>query len=476
MPMNEMNRPTADAPAPRRRAAVAALAVVSLFLLFAVPLILFTPDGNRAGADEAVYHLPAVRQFQREWPRFDFRTYTSATTPGYHLALAAVARFVGDDVRLLRAAGALFTVGLLATAAAALARRVGARAAVVLALPLLCSSYVFKAGVWILPENAGWWGVLAVLLLALRPRVDVLTYAAGGALLAALVFFRQMHIWSASVLWLAAWLGSNGRSDFPDVARRDSTSSPPPVRADSPLTGPFLPRMTRATLMVLASLPAFLVVGYFVRLWGGMVPEHYRIHGETRTGSVYMDGGNPAAPAMILGLMAAFGPFFLPLAWRHIRESIRSDRRALWLVAAGAVVGATIGIFPETSYDMAAGRWSGLWNLVARLPTFHNRSALIVTLSTLGGATIALWLLALPRRDRWLFLAAWSVFALAQSFSSMAWQRYYEPFLLMTLALAAARACDDDRPGDIAPPHRLALAGPLLLAVLLAGVTVMTLR
>mgnify|MGYP006172764033 CR=1 FL=1 len=38
-----------------------------------------------------------------------------------------------------------------------------------------------------------------------------------------------------------------------------------------------------------------------------------------------------------------------------------------------------------------------------------------------------------------LFLA---VFALAQSFSSMAWQRYYEPFVLMTFALAAARMRD----------------------------------
>lgn len=470
--MNDMSRRSNDATTLRSGANVAGLAVVALFLLFAVPLILFTPNGNRAGADEAIYHLPAVRQFQREWPRFDFRTYTSATTPGYHLVLATVARFVGDDVRLLRAVGALFTIGLLATAAAALARRVGAPAAVVLSLPLLCSSYVFKAGVWILPENAAWWGVVAVLLIALRPRVDVLTYVGGGALLAALVFFRQMHIWSASVLWLAAWLGSGRCADMQDVARAESPSVP----TDSPWTGPFFPRIVRAMLMFVASLPAFLIVGYFVRLWGGMVPEHYRIHGETRTGSIYMDGGNPAAPAMILGLMAAFSPLFLPLAWRPIRDRIRRERRTAWLVAAGAVVGAAIGIFPETSYDMAAGRWSGLWNLVARMPTIHSRSPLIVVLAALGGATLALWLLALSRRDRWLFLAAWFMFALAQSFSSMAWQRYYEPFLLMTLALAAARAHADGRPQEIVRPRRLALAGPLLLAVLLAGVTVATLR
>ena len=438
---------------PRSPAPAAALAVCGLFLAFAVPLILFTPPGGRALSDEADYHLPAVLKFSREWPRFDFRDYTSATTPGYHLALAAVARFLGEDVRLLRGAGSVFTVGLLATAAAALARRAGTRAAVLLCLPIVCSSYVFKAGVWVLPENSGWWGLLAVLLLALRPKVDVFTYAAGGVLLAALVFVRQLHLWAASVLWLAAWLGADEQA-------------PPPRRSAAPLAG----RFARAAVMFLATLPAFLIVAYFFRLWGGAVPEHYRLHGETRTGSVYMDGGNPAAPAMILTLAALFGVFFLPFAWRQVARALRSDRRAVLLIAAGAAVGAAVGVAPETSYDFAAGRWSGLWRVVEKLPTVAQRSPLVAVLSTCGGAMLGAWLLALGPRDRWLFLAAWAVFALAQSFSSMAWQRYYEPFLLMTFALAAVRV-EPSR----APP-RAALAGIVVLVLLQTGITMMTLQ
>lgn len=450
--MDQPPAPSAAADAPRRTGILpAALIVAGLFLVFAVPLILITPAGGRAAADEAEYHLPTVLAFARDWPRFDFRSYTSATTPGYHLVLAAVAKFLSSDIRLLRAVGSLFTVGLLVTIASALTRRIGPRNAVVLCLPLLCSSYVFKAGIWILPENAAWWGLLGTLLIALRAKVDGFMYLAGGCLLAALVFVRQMHLWSAAVLWLAAWLGNEA-------------SAPESNRLAAPLAG----RFGRAATMFLATLPAFVIVACFVRLWGGMVPEHYRLHGETRTGTVFMDGGNPAAPAMFLSLFAAFGLFFIHFTWGRVVETVQRNRRALAIILLGSLVGLLIGSVPETSYDFAAGRWSGLWNLVNRMPTVANRSPLIVALSTLGGAMVAMWWLVLGHRDRWLFLAMWTVFALAQSFSSMAWQRYYEPFLLMTLALAAARVD--------APKSRAALAGPLVLAVLLAGVTIATLR
>jgi hypothetical protein len=448
--------PPADAGVSRRcRALIAALAVVGLYVAFAVPLIFFTPPGGRAAADEADYHRPAILRFAQDWPHCDLRSYTSATTPGYHLLLAAVARYVSADLFVLRLAGALFTVGLLATAAAALARRVGAGPAVVLCLPLVCSSYVFKSGVWILPENAAWWGLLGVLLLALRPKVDAFTYVAGGVLLAALVLVRQMHIWSAAVLWLAAWLGT-------ETDGEDSHTG---------LAVPLAGRVRRATLMVAATLPAFLIVGYFVRLWGGMVPAIYRLHSQARTGSVYMDGGNPAVPAMILSLTALAGVFFLlPFAWSRARSAMRADRRIPWLVVASALLGAVLGIVPKTSYDAAAGRWSGLWNAVPRLPVVADRSVLIAALSSLGGAVVVIWFFALGRRDRWIFLATFGTFTVAQSASSMAWQRYYEPFLLILFALMAARVDVEGRRA------RGALLGPAALAVLLAAITVLTLR
>src|SRR3954468_24491204 len=197
--------PTSAPPRPTRDGVVAGLVLGAIFFVLALPVML---GSSRAEFDEVTFHLPAVLKFAREWPHFDFRSYTSATTPGYHLVLAAVARFVSDDVRLLRVVGSMFTVGMLVTAGVVVGRRTRALPAVMLCLPLLFCPYIFRTGIWVIPQNAGWWGVLAVLAIALRPKTDWVLYVGGALALAALVFVRQLHLWAASTLWLAAWLGT----------------------------------------------------------------------------------------------------------------------------------------------------------------------------------------------------------------------------------------------------------------------------
>ena len=172
--------PPERGPAARGGPALAAAAVVALFLAGALPLILCGYNGGRGGYDSLQYHLPAVESVARQWPRPDFTHFSSATTPGYHVVLALLRRYAGVGVRGLRLAGSLFTAGWLATQAAAAARRAGAGTAVALCLPLVCSPYVFDSGAWVLPDNAGWWAVLCVMLVAFRGRADGWFYAAGG--------------------------------------------------------------------------------------------------------------------------------------------------------------------------------------------------------------------------------------------------------------------------------------------------------
>src|SRR5215218_6469406 len=202
----DLFHPSLTRPA-RPRPELTAAALAALFLALAVPLILRFQGYTRATWDQDAYHLPTVVKFDREWPRPDFSDYPSATTPGYHLVLAAVRRVSGADHRALRVAAALFTAGLLATFGWSVGRRVGPWTAVAVGLPLACSAYVFSSGVWLLPDNAAWWGVLGMLMVALRPRADWRTYAGGGAILLAVVLVRQLHLWTAAVLVVAAWLG-----------------------------------------------------------------------------------------------------------------------------------------------------------------------------------------------------------------------------------------------------------------------------
>jgi hypothetical protein len=409
--------------------------VAGLFLLAAVYAIHSGRSLERAAYDQDTYHLPAILNFQRQWPHLDFSNYPSATTPGYHVLLAAVGRSLADNTATLRLLGALFTAGLLATLAGAAAQRGGMTVAVTLCLPVVCSIYVFSSGAWLLPDNAGWWGVLGVLLIALRRRVDAWTFVGGGLVLLLVVLVRQNDLWTAAALCAAAWLG---------------TGTPAGGTASDAPKG----RARRVLGMLVAILPAVLVLGWLFHLWHGTVPPQQQ---------ALVGGGNAAAPAAALAVAGILGVFyvgFLPAGSLSKPGGLRK-----WAIA-GAVIGLLIGIIPHTTYDFGAGRSSGIWNLVPHVPSFFDRSPLMIALAGLGGATVAVWLAALPRRDRVICVVAAGAFLVVQAAAHNAFHRYYEPFILIIAAVTVVR---------FPPPRaRWALLGPLLLAVLLGSLTAWT--
>src|ERR1043166_5525589 len=65
--------------------------LITVFVGVAAGLILTGWDRGRGWYDQHYYHEPTIRAFANQWPHFDLGNYWSATTPGYHLALAAVA-------------------------------------------------------------------------------------------------------------------------------------------------------------------------------------------------------------------------------------------------------------------------------------------------------------------------------------------------------------------------------------------------
>jgi hypothetical protein len=140
---------------------------------------------------------------------------------------------------------------------------------------------------------------------------------------------------------------------------------------------------------------------------------------------------------------------------------------------AGATAGLLMAAIPRTDYSRDAGRWGGLWNIVAHVPTFFGRSPLIVALAAVGGGILALWLFVLPTRSRWIFATALLAFTAAHSASGQAWQRYDEPLLLMVFPLMFVEL---NRRSAKPMTGARAYAGPVLLAAMLAGVTAYTLR
>lgn len=437
----------------------AAAALAGAFLALALPLILAQNLLGRGAFDQIHFHEPVIRTFaaqlERGWSALDFSDYRSATTPGYHLLLALVARFVSPSGMVLQLVASLFTAAALALLAGATARQAArsgesrpALMALALALPALASMYVLFPGIWLLPDNLGWLLVLAVGLVSLRlanadrpARIRLL--ALGGVLLVALVLVRQSHIWAAAMLWAGAYLGADEhRTEY--------------------LFDRFSSRAPAAAAAFAATLPAFLTLAAFGWLWGGLTPPSFRAQ--------YGGGINPATPAFILSLVALVSPFFAgfiaPAAFTLVRT------RPLLLLAAAAA-GLALAAIPETTFVYEA-RATGLWNLVKRAPVIGGHaSVVLLVLAPLGAAALCAWAAALPFRARWLFLGSLAAFAAAQTASPLCWQRYIEPFLLGLFALGAASI-----PPAPAPAPRLLTAarllGPLALAAALGLLTAIT--
>ena len=149
-------------PRGRTRATWPVVSLVVVFFATTLPLIFSGKMLGRYAWDQINYHEQVVREFTQQWPRPDVSDYLSATTPLYHLVLAAVGRFVSASPMALQFVGSLFTLGLIVTMALALARTATALRVFTFTLLLFFSHYVFTAGVWMLPDNAAWWGVLGV--------------------------------------------------------------------------------------------------------------------------------------------------------------------------------------------------------------------------------------------------------------------------------------------------------------------------
>ncbi len=438
----------------RRSILAATLLAPALFLLAAWPLIFLKMDRGRAAIDSLNFHEKAIRTFARELPSPELHDYLSATTPGYHLAVATFSRLVSDQRLHLQLFGSLFTVGLIATLASACAwrmrRAISVFGVVAVCLPLITSLYIMGSGVWLLPDNAGWWALLCIMLLALRRSQHFGVWVIAGALMVLLVLMRQIHLWAAGLVWVGAWMGAGpARSDTPLFARQDTG-------------GLMVPRIARALVAGLLTLPAFFVLYAFIKMWGGLTPPTFKdMHGA----SIQW-----AAPAFDLALLAIAGIFYAAF-WSGALAKLA--REQAWIILAAAFIGLALAVLPETTESQSAGRVTALFHAVKALPVIAGHtSILFLLLSPLGAVVLVAWLRAMNPRARWIMLAALGGFMLANSANPQLWQRYHEPFILLWTILSSSLAVWSAGGISLTPRARFFMvAGPLLLAGLLAAIS-----
>ncbi len=460
-------------------------AAVVAGLLFAVVCAAAIASGRiptRAAYDQMHYHEPTIRLFASQFPTFDFYDYYSATTPGYHVVLAALSRVFGEQTAILQAGSAAIGAMLIGLLAYACAKRIGRVRAdtfveqswvfgAALALPLGCSMYVFQSGAWLLPDNAGWLGVLVVCVLALgvvsrggagtgtaaraRARRALLWIVFAGVLVAAVVFFRQSHAWVAGVVWLAGWLfggqlgGHIGGQLGSQRAYEDDGSmslrgalvalfGDVNKATGEPGVQDLARRVLCAGVCVAATVPAAIELKWFVDLWGGLTPYRFQFQHQ---------GTSPAALGMMLALIGAYSLFLLPILVPSVVRVWRQGFwKGQWAFGVATAIALVASIVPATNYDIDAGRWTGLWNVMKVTPVVAGHtSVVLVVLAVIGAWAMVGWLKAWRTwAERLVIVAMVLGCTAAVAAGSELWPRYLEPLALVVVALSAASTLGND--------------------------------
>lgn len=394
-------------------------------------------------ADQNRYHMPVIARFAEQLPSPNLISYPSATTPGYHLALAIAWR-IADSFALLRliniGVGALLVFFVLRTAA----RYTSTLGACALCAPFVFNSYVVGGTAWLTTDNAALLFVVLALSSALKPATPR-SLLASGAWGGCAVLVRQVHMWIAGAPALAGTLASPIAAFIPILARASDNSN----------------RSMRSFILgALAFAIPVLIVAGFALAWGGLVP----VHEEMRT--KHGQGWNPATFAFALAVFGTYSVFFASLFRAQLRLRLLKDP----LILFSGVTGFIASMAFETSWLFKVRDYGWLWRGPIRKLDFadaFNRSPIVSALAVTGAIAIAFLtreaVRAGRKRETTILLIMMLGWVLAQSLNSMCWQRYFDPIILIFLAWLVALA----RPN----PAKRELLGPALLALLALAFT-----
>jgi hypothetical protein len=398
------------------------------------------------GSDARVYQLPTILQLSE---RLDLSDYPSAQTPLYHLLTAGWGKLVGFELWKLRLLNVGFSYGMALALLRLLRRATPLESWQAFALTLLfvLSPYVFGASFTLFTDN------LAILF-ALLALERIHAYAHGGGLpafalaclaIAAALLTRQAFIWlvpvAAVFLVRRELLGAGG--------------SPARVAA-------------AAAALALSLLP----LGLLALEWDGLVPPS----ADPASCGPCEDRQGLAREALTLrtvgftvALLGAYGAFiFGPGLLRRLRALRSSFLARVWVnltgkerelrvrlavaAAAGAALLAILPLLYEPITPGQAGDAGYLWRLSDRLPELFGSSLLFWVLVPLGCVVVYL---LVARAGIWSLPAVYlACFLLAALPVRLVYQKYFDPFALLALALFA-------RPPDLST--RWDYAGMVLL-------------
>ena len=363
------------------------------------------------GSDSGTYQLPTIMQLAE---RLDFSDYPSAQTPLFHVVMVGWGELVGFELWKLRLLEVAISYGM-ALALLRLLRRatpLGDFPAFALTLAFVLSPYVFGASFTLLTDNlAILFGLIALERVHAYSRSgSFAAFAVACLAIAGAVLTRQSFLWLVPVAAFFLVM--------------------PPVRVGRIAAG--------GALLALALVPfAALVVE-----WNGLVPPS----ADPASCGLCIDRPGVGRDAFTLrtvgftvALLGVYGALvFGPSLWRR-----RAARRpAVRELAVAAAAGIALILVSPLEYKPVQGNSPGdagyLWRVSDLFPTVLGSSLLFWLVVPLGAVAALL----LVRRAGLVALASvyLGAFLLAVLPVNLVYQKYFDPFMLLAVALFALPA------------------------------------
>ncbi len=400
--------------------------------------LLFHHLETPAKSDEVRYHLPAIESFLVNGPSINISSESTtlkadllslvvglskdpsqnfaSTTSLYHVLTGEIVFLLSDrDAALI--VSALLIVPMYLFLAWWLMHLGKEWSAALLGLPFFFSYLILHRTFAFVPDNLGWFLVMLVIYASLEPLSIRAKLVIGTLGLFLLVATRQLHIWmvaplAASILW-------NRMNECGYCEKITWTILVSRLRSDF---------AKKFIYLLLVGLTAILSLYFVLWLWGG---------GSVSEEIVSLNrGGNPSSIVVILSLFGIHSLFYIGFLLPTINYVLKEEKHWFYLFCSLGFISALV---PQTTFDQSKGRWTGIWNIVNAFPVFGERtSILLVVTGSLGAAIAYIWFRALEPFWAWVTSILFLSFLVIHLVPVNAWQRYYDPLILMLLAVCAA--------------------------------------
>jgi hypothetical protein len=311
------------------------------------------------GSDEKAHHYPVILRFIGTFPRMQIWDYDSATTPLFHVVFATLGRLISPSLPFLRAvnAGLSYASAVLIFFLFHRFYRVDTVTALLIALALILSPYVFGISFLLLTDSMALLFVIATLFATALylQRGDWCWLAAAALCTSCAVLTRQSNIWLFPLILSA------------------SVIRPQPDRRAAIL----------GALVLLALAAAPFVVLFLA--WGGPNPPKWHVQ----------SAFNPGAVTFFTACIGAYGaPLAVVARLNGARWSSAQAARAVAVVAAATALLLWLGplqyvaaqerdiaqsIIPSDGY---------LWRVSRLFPVIAGTSLLFWLLVPLGIAVL----------------------------------------------------------------------------------------